>query len=199
MFKTLTLKTTLPYILILASVVGIIASTILVYDQVKIWQNPSYIAPCSLNPILSCGSVMSSNQGHVFGIPAPFFGLVLFPVIGTLGLVLATGVKLKRWIWLSMQGAVTGGVLFALWLFWVSMYKINALCPYCLVTDLSVYAMAWYVTLYNIEQNYILKSERLKPFTNFLRKYHLDILVGLLICITALILHHFWYYYGRLF
>lgn len=199
MTKSLSLKSALPYILIAASIIGLVASAVLIYDQVQIWQNPNYTAPCSLNPVLSCGSVINSKQGHVLGIPAPFLGLVMFPALATIGVILAAGVKLKRWLWLGLQMAVSGGVLFALWLFWISLYKIHALCPYCLGTDVAIYTMAWYVTLYNVEQGYILTHKRFKKLNQFSRKHHLDILIGLFLFITAFILHHFWYYYGRNF
>ncbi|CAN5398511.1 hypothetical protein BH10PAT3_BH10PAT3_8590 [soil metagenome] len=124
---------------------------------------------------------------------------VMFPALATIGVVLASGARLKRWIWLGLQAAVLGGVLFALWLFWVSLYKIHAMCPYCLATDVAVYTMAWYVTLYNIEQDYILTSKRFKRITDFSRKYHLYILITLFVLIVAFILRHFWYYYSRFF
>lgn len=197
--KKLSLKSTLPYILILASVIGILASAILIYDQVQIWRSPNFSAPCNLNPVLSCGSVINSKEGHVFGIPAPFLGLIMFPALATIGIVLSSGAKLKRWMWLGLQVAVSGGVLFALWLFWVSLFKIHALCPYCLVTDVAVYSMAWYVTLYNIEQGYILTSKRFQSINKISRKYHLAILISLFFLIAVFILHHFWYYYGRSF
>jgi len=197
--RRLTLKTTLPYILLATSFVGIIASAVLIYDQVQMWRTPDFTAPCSLNPVLSCGSVINSQQGHVFGIPAPFLGLVMFPALAAIGVVLVSGAKLKRWVWLGLQAAVLGGVVFALWLFWVSLFKIRALCPYCLVTDVAVLSMAWYVTLFNIEQGFILTSKKLKKYNEFARKHHLSLLIGLFLAIAAYILHHFWYYYGRNF
>ncbi len=199
MAKSVTLKMAVPYIILVASSIGLIASIFLVYDQVQIWQNPNYLAPCSLNPVLSCGSVINSKQGHVFGVPAPFLGLLMFPALATVGALLVAGVTLKRWIWLGLQAAVTGGVVFALWLFWVSVYKVHALCPFCLATDVAVYTMAWYVTLYNIEQGYILTSKKLRKTMTFMRVHHLDLLILLFLVITAFILNHFWYYYGQYF
>lgn len=198
-FKHLALAAVLPYILIVASIVGIVASSVLLYDQVKIWQNPNYAAPCSLNPVLSCGSVINSAQGHFFGVPAPFFGLVTFPALATIGIMLAAGTQLKRKLWLGLQAAVTGGVLFALWLFWVSLYKVRALCPYCLATDVAVLTTAWYVTLHNIEQGLLFKDEKFDRTNRLFRKHHFDILIGLFVLVGAFILHHFWYYYGRNF
>lgn len=196
---TLQLRHTLPYIIILASLVGLFASTILAYDQAQIWQNPDYNAPCNLNPVISCGSVINSGEGHVFGIPAPFLGLVSFPALAMVGVTMLAGAKLKRWFWLGLQLFLFGGVAFALWLFWLSLYRIHALCPYCLTTDVAMYTLAWYVTVFNIQQGYLLSSARYKRIASFITKHHLDILLVVLVAIAIYTLHHFWYYYGRYF
>lgn len=195
----LQLQNTLPYIIILASLVGLFASVVLAYDQAQIWQSPSYDAPCNLNPVISCGSVINSQQGHVFGIPAPFLGLVSFPAIAMVGVVMLAGAKFKRWFWMGMQLFALGGVVFALWLFWLSLYRIHALCPYCLATDAAMYTLAWYITVFNIKQGYILSAVRYKRITSFITKHHLDILLGVFLAIALFTLHHFWYYYGRYF
>lgn len=190
---------TLPVILLLSGIIGTVCALILTSDQIKVWENPRYIPACSLNPVLSCGMVITSRQGHVFGIPAPFFGIMMFPVLAVIGITILAGAKFKRWFWLGLQAAVSAGVIFALWLFWLSLYRIHALCPFCLVTDVIVYASAWYVTLRNIEAGIIAVKSRWKKIADFARKHHLDILIGLYLLIIIFILHHFWYYYGKSF
>lgn len=194
-----TLEQALPSILLVGSIIGLIASSILTYDQVQLWHNPHYAPDCNLNPLLSCGSVINSQQGHVFGIPAPFLGLVMFAALGAISLTMIAGARFKRWFWRGLQLTMIGGVVFALWLFWLSLYRIHALCPFCLLTDVAVYTMAWYVTLYNLRQHNILKGKRLIRLTEFASKHHLDILIAIFLLITAYILQHFWYYYGKYF
>jgi hypothetical protein len=56
-----------------------------------------------------------------------------------------------------------------------------------------------YVTLYNIDNKYIkLPKSWARPYA-WIRRHHLDLLVLWLVVIGALILKHFWYYYGRNF
>lgn len=186
-----------PYLLIVLGVLGIIFSLILTYDQIQVWKSPAYNPSCSLNPILSCGSVINSEEGHIFGIPGPFFGLLAFPVMVTVGVAQLAGAKFKRWFWLGMQFGVLGGAAYALWLFWLSVYQIKALCPFCLATDVVVYTALWYVTLYNIEQKVIAVPKSLAGVAAFARRHHLDILVLWLLIVTAFILQHFWYYFGK--
>ena len=189
----------LPWILTIGGILGIIFSLLLTYDQIKIWQNPNYIPSCSLNPVISCGSVINSGQGDILGIPGPFFGLISFGVLTTVGVALLAGAKFKRWFWIGLEAGVLGGLGFALWLFFVSMYRVHALCPYCLSVDVVVYTTAWYVTLYNIQAGNIKLGKKLKPITDFFVRHHLDILILWVIVVAALILNHFWYYYGKYF
>lgn len=199
LLRRLNLAQTLPYILMVGSAVGFVASSILIYDQVKIWRDPNFVPECNINPLLSCGSVINSGEGHVLGIPAPFLGLVMFTALGTLGLTILIGAKYKKWFWQGLQVAMIAGVAFALWLFWLSLYRINALCPFCLLSDAAVYIMAWYVTLYNLRLGHISVGKHTQRVSDFASRHHIDILVVLFLVIGAYILHHFWYYYGKYF
>ena len=187
----------IPFILVIGGIIGLICSFVLVYDQIKIWENPGYQPVCSLNPVLNCGSVMNSGEGKVFGIPGPFFGLITFSILTTIGMALFAGATFKRWFWLGLQAGALGGFGFGLWLFWLSLYRINALCPFCLTVDTVVAVALWYVTLYNFEQKVISVPKRLQSVPGFMRRHHLDILILWFLLVVAFILHHFWYYYSK--
>ncbi|HWZ66116.1 MAG TPA: vitamin K epoxide reductase family protein [Patescibacteria group bacterium] len=187
------------WVILIAGIVGLFCSLILVYDQVKIWQNPSYQPTCSLNPVVSCGSVISSNTGHIFGMPAPFLGLLTFPILITLGLMLVRGVRFKKQVWLLIEAGSAGGFLFATWLFFISVYQVNALCPFCIVTDVVVFTALWYVSLHNIEQGFIRLPVLMEKIRAYVLKHHLDILLIWFLLVFIFIMHHFWYYYGQFF
>ncbi len=196
--RRITLHKALPYILILGGIIGIACSLVLLNDQIRIWENPNYIPSCNFNPIISCGSVISSKQGHIFGLPAPILGLLVFPALVTTGGAILAGARLKRWFWRALELGMIGGVGFALWLFWLSLFRIHALCPFCLGVDAVTYTLFWYITLYNIEANNIsLPKGRPQKFYNWVRRHHLDILISWFLLIAAMILKHFWYYYGK--
>jgi uncharacterized membrane protein len=119
-------------VLLLCGVLGLIMAALLSIEKVDILVNPHYQPSCNINPVLSCGSVMVTPQASAFGFPNPFLGLVAFPVvIATAGLVLA-GVALPRWWWLGMSIGSSLGVGFLWWLTYQTLYRIGALCPYCL-------------------------------------------------------------------
>jgi uncharacterized membrane protein len=187
----------LPWLLVIGGVIGIICSMVLIYDQIKVWENPGYLPACDLNPIVSCGSVIGSKQGEIFGIPAPFFGLLAFPVFVTVGAAMLAGARFKRWFWQGMQLFVTGGLVFALWLFWLSMYRVHALCPFCLTVDVVTYTLFWYVTMHNFIEGNLPIPAALKSLGRFVKQHHLDILMLWFVIVIAWILHHFWYYFGQ--
>lgn len=192
----LTLEKALPWILIIGGLLAYIASFILALDKVKILENPHYVPSCNLNPVLSCGTVMLSHQANAFGFPNPFIGLGTFPVIMIVGGAMLAGAKFKRWFWLGLEAGLVLGIGFAYWLLFESIYRIHALCPYCLVVDVMLITISWYVTLYVIDNKYLrLPKGRLQKIYSWIRRHHIDILIAWFIVLIALILHHFWYYY----
>jgi uncharacterized membrane protein len=192
-----TLLTTLPYILVVFGLVMLIASFELSVDKVKLLENPSTHLICDLNPIVSCGSVIESKQGTAFGFPNPFIGLFASGVVVATGAAMIAGAKFKRWYWLALEAGTLFGMGFIGWLFFETMYRIHALCPYCMAVWVATITTFWYLSLYNIDQKNIkLPKKLLKPY-GWVRKHHLDLLILIFIIITAVILNHFWYYYGK--
>jgi uncharacterized membrane protein len=189
----------LPFILIFCGIVGLIMAAVLTYDHNKIALNPNYIPSCNLNPIIACGNVIKSKQASAFGFPNVYIGLTTFPLLVGAGMALLAGAKLKRWYWLLLEAGTVFGVGFIHWLFFETVYRIHALCPYCIGTWIVTITAFWYVTLYNIQAGHIKVPARFKPFTDFLVRHHIDILIVWFLVITALILKHFWYYYGQHF
>lgn len=189
----------LPYILLIGGVLGLIFSAVLTYDHNKIAQNPNYVPSCNLNPIVACGSVIKSKQAEAFNFPNPYVGLVAFPVVATTGMALLAGAKLKRWYWLGLEAGTVFGIGFVHWLFFETVYRIHALCPYCIGVWIVTITTFWYVTLYNLQASNIRFGQKSKSLTDFLVRHHLDILILWFLVITALTLKHFWYYYGHYF
>lgn len=193
----ITLKQALPYLLIIGGVIGYVCSFIIMFDKIKILENPHYIPSCSLNPVVSCGSVMQSKQANIFGFPNPFIGLGMFPVTIVIGAAMLAGAKFKRWFWVAFEAGLLLGLAFAYWLLFESVYRIKALCPYCLAIDVVMITVTWYVGFYVIDNFYKLKSGWLHKTYGWVRRHHLDILILWFLILIAGILNHFWYYYGK--
>lgn len=111
--------------------------------------------------------------------------------------LLAGGLVKKRWYWLTFNLITFLAVLFCHWLFYQSVYVIGNLCVYCMAVWVVTFTSFVYVTLYNIEQGYLsLKQAWWPKFAGFARRHHVDIIILWALIIFALILKHFWYFYG---
>ncbi|HEX5744577.1 MAG TPA: vitamin K epoxide reductase family protein [Candidatus Saccharimonadales bacterium] len=194
-----TLKKTLPYILIIGGIIGVVCAFALSQDRVKLASNPGAQLECSLNPVVSCVDTIKSSQGEAFGFPNPFLGLAGYAAILTIGAAMTAGARFKRWFWLAVECGLLFAFVFLAWLFFQSLYTLHVLCPYCLGVDAVTIPMFWYVTLYNIDQKHIRLPKRAKRAYKWVRRHHLDLLALSYLLIIFWILKHFWYYYGRNF
>lgn len=120
----------LGWLYLLGGAVGLLASFALAIEKIAKLRNPDYVPTCSLNPVISCGSVMDSAQAEAFGFPNPLIGIASFAVIITAGAVLLAGLRPPRWFCLGLQSGTTFGAAFVHWLIYQSLYEIGALCPY---------------------------------------------------------------------
>ncbi len=197
--KAVNIAKFLPWVLIICGIIGLIASFIIMNDKIKLLEDPSYSPSCSLNPVISCGSVMQSEQATAFGFPNPFIGLVAFPILIAVGAALKAGARFKRWFWLGLNAGTVFGVGFAHWLFFQSVYRIGALCIYCMAVWVVTIATFTYVSFHNYQQGYIKVPKSLKKIGDYKLRHHFDILVVWYLILIALILNHFWYYFSTWF
>lgn len=196
--EKLNLNTVLPYILIAAGIVGIVASFVLTYDKIHVLQNTGYQPSCNINPILSCGSVMDTEQASLLGVPNAIFGLVAFSMLLTFGVLLASGASVKKWIWIGAQLAATTGVMFMHYLFFQGVYRINAICPWCFAIWMITIPVFWYITQYNLKERNLPMPSAMRPVSAFVQKHHGDILLVWYLVIFGILIHHFWYYWSTL-
>lgn len=124
---------------LVAGVIGLVASVTLTLEKIDILLDPAYVPSCNINPILSCGSVMITPQASLLGFPNPLLGLVAFTVVVVTGLLAVTKVVLPQWYWIGLAAGLVVGAVFVHWLIFQSLYRIGALCPYCMVV--------WVVTI----------------------------------------------------
>ncbi|AYY15605.1 vitamin K epoxide reductase family protein [Actinobacteria bacterium YIM 96077] len=145
----------LGWLMVIGGAIGLFASAILAIERILLLENSDYTPSCSFNPVVSCGQVMESWQGELFGFPNPFIGVAAFPVVVTLGVVALTGARLPRWMWLGLWGGTVFGAAFVTWLFTQSVYMIGALCPYCMVVWLVMIPIFVYTTSYVLAERHL--------------------------------------------
>ncbi|WP_072814642.1 vitamin K epoxide reductase family protein [Rhodococcus zopfii] len=187
----------LSWLLLVGGLVGLGASFVLTVEKFTLAANPDYIPTCSLNPVLNCGSIMSTPQAAVFGFPNSLLGIAGFSVVAATGAALLAGARLARWYWLSLQVGVTAAAAFVHWLIIQSLYEIGALCPYCMIVWAVTVPVFWYVTLRNITYGAFIVRPRSAEQVSAAGLHLLPITVWFLI-VAALVIHRFFSYWSGL-
>lgn len=177
------------WVLTVSGTVGFAAALMLSLEQIEHLKHPGQALSCDINPLIGCGSILDTWQGHVFGIPNELIGLAACSVLITLGILLLAGTKFPRWIWQGLQIGMIAGVLFVGWFIYESLFVLNHLCPYCMVTWTAILPVAWYTTVYNLQEgNLPTWANRCKQFA---ANHHVDVIVGVFVLLIGGILLRF--------
>jgi len=196
----LTWQQALPYVLIIASIIGLMASFVLTNDKLHLLQTPTFQPSCNLNPIISCGAVMKSAQASTLGTPNSIFGLIAFSSLGMFGLMLLADASFKRWLWVSAQLFATAGVIGMHYLFFEDIFRIHAICPWCFSVWMVTIPAFFGITICNIRANRIGadRFQLTKRAAELINKYSTDLLVLWYLVIFSILLTKFWYYWKTL-
>jgi len=141
------------WILLVTGIIGIFASIELIIQKIAVLKNPDFVPNCDINPVLSCGSVINTEQASLFGFPNPILGVIGFTVVIMFGALLLTGVVLPKAMWLGLNLGALAGMVFVIWLVTQSLYVIGALCPWCMVVWSITIPIFWQVTTDNLVSN----------------------------------------------
>lgn len=177
---------------LIAGVLGLAAAAALTVEKIEILIDPSYIPSCSLNPVLSCGSVMITPQASVFGFPNSLIGIVGFTVVLVTGVLAVARVSLPRWYWAGLTIGTALGTVFVHWLIFQSLYRIGALCPYCMVV--------WVVTipLLVIAASIALRADTATGVAGALYQWRWSLVALWFTAVLLMILVRFWNYWSTL-
>lgn len=191
---------TLRWFYLAAGGVGLAAAAVLLIERIELLEDPNYVPPCNISPILSCGSVMTTDQASLFGFPNPIIGVAAFPVVLTTAVVLVAGAQLARWYWNGLLVGATAGVVFVHWLMFQSLYRIGALCPYCMVVWAVTIPIFWYTALRQARTS-VAAGTGTGPaarVVGFATEYHGVLLTLWYLGIAGLITRRFWSYWVTL-
>jgi len=141
--------------LLIASAVGLYAAASLVldklsyYEQLAAGKTPNL--SCNLNPIVGCSQVINTAQASIFwNLPNPVIGVVAWSALGALAVALLAQRRLPAWFWIGLQAGVLGGIVMVSWLEQQTIFHLNALCPWCMVTWSVMIPTFWVVTTRNV-------------------------------------------------
>lgn len=172
-------------IMVVGAVLGLFASFTLSIEAVELAKNSNAVLPCDFAAALSCSTVGKHPTASILGFPNAFVGVISFSVMLT---VAVAGLMKTRYPKLFMYLAWAGGVaglVFATWMFLISVFVIGVLCPWCLTTDIATLVVLWALTRYNIRENnlYMQKGTQ-KKMERFVTKNY-DVMVSVGIAVIA--------------
>lgn len=138
------------WILVVSGLIGLVAAIELIIQKISVLSDPDFVPNCDINPVLSCGSVINTEQASLFGFPNPVLGVIGFTIVIMFGALLFAGVELPRSMWLGLNIGALAGMIFVIWLVSQSLYVIGALCPWCMVVWAVTIPIFWQVTTDNL-------------------------------------------------
>ena len=148
--------------MLFSSLISLTASFVLSVDALELARNPGADLACNINSVISCGTVGATWQANLLGFPNAYLGLIAEPVVITIAVASLAKVKCPRGFMLAAQIVYTIGLVFAYWLFYQSMFHINALCPWCLLVTLSTTLVFSSLTHVNIRDNNLFLPPRVQ-------------------------------------
>lgn len=184
--------------MLIGAILSLIAAFVLSVEAVDLARNPNAQLSCSVNVIINCATVAKHPSAALFGFPNSFLGLIAEPVVITVAIAGLAGAKFPRKFMVVAQLCYTLGFVFAYYLLYMSMFVIQALCPWCLLVTLSTTFVFFSMTRYNIrEDNLYLSARQAKRAKAFIRKDYDKLVLGIIVVtvIAGIILK----YSGELF
>jgi uncharacterized membrane protein len=150
------------WMLVITGFLGLLAAWVITLDKMELLKNADFKPACSINEVMSCGSIMQSDQAEAFGFPNPLLGLVAYGAVIAIGMGLLAGARYRRWFWLGLQAGTLFGVSFCTWLMYQSLYDIGALCLWCCLVWAATIVMFWYTTVHNIRHRVLRVPEGMR-------------------------------------
>ncbi|MFT2816091.1 vitamin K epoxide reductase family protein [Leifsonia sp. A12D58] len=148
--------------LIIAGAIGFAAAFALTIDKIHLLQDADAQLSCNFSVLIGCGTNLNSWQGSLFGFPNPLIGIAAWSVVITIGMAILAGARFARWFWLGLNVGVIGAMAFVIWLISQSIYVLDILCPWCMVTWVVVIPLFFAVTLYNLKSGNIPAKESVR-------------------------------------
>lgn len=173
--------------MLVGSVLSLLASFVLSVEAVELAKNPNANLSCSINVVLNCATVNNHPTGTLFGFPNSFIGMMAEPIVITVAIAGLAGVRFPRLFMFVAQIFYTLGLIFALYLLYVSMFIIGALCPWCLLVTLTTILVWFAITRYNLREDnlYLPKSLRKKAHGWLDKDYDKFIMATLILIIVS--------------
>jgi uncharacterized membrane protein len=81
-----------------------------------------------------CAAVAASPYAKFLGVPTATWGLAAYVAVGALSAWLARA-RTAAWLPLAVLGLTAFGLTFSLYLLWIQIAVLNAVCSWCAASD----------------------------------------------------------------
>ncbi|MDB5167417.1 MAG: Vitamin epoxide reductase [Candidatus Saccharibacteria bacterium] len=173
--------------MLIGAAFSLLAAFVLSVESIDIAKNPNAQLSCSINAVINCATVARHPSASLLGFPNSFLGLVAEPVVITVAIAGLAGVKFPRRFLFTAQIFYAAGFVFAYYLFFTSMFVIQALCPWCLLVTLSTTFVFFSMARYNIREDnlYLPRAVAAKAKAFITRDYDKFTLAIIVVAIIA--------------
>ncbi len=146
--------------MLISAVLSLIAAFVLSVESFHLAMNPNAELSCSVNAVLNCASVMKHPSAELFGFPNSYIGLIAEPIVITVAIAGLAGIRFPRPFMAAAQIGYTAGLIFAYYLFFISVNVIGALCPWCLLVTVSTTLVFMSLLHFNIREDNLYLTEK---------------------------------------
>ena len=143
--------TGLAFFLIIAGIIAFAAAFALTLDYIRLLEDPNAQLSCSFSVLIGCATNLAAPQGAVLGFPNSLIGLAAWSALITIGVAILAGARFARWFWVGLNLGMLGAMIFVIWLIIESIFVLDVLCPWCMVTWAVTTPVFLAVTLYNFK------------------------------------------------
>ncbi|WP_022885234.1 vitamin K epoxide reductase family protein [Glaciibacter superstes] len=150
--------------LVIAGLIGLTAAFVLTLDKFALLEDPDAQLSCNFSVLVGCSTNLSAWQGSVFGFPNPLIGVAAWSVVITIGMAILANARFSRWFWIGLNLGMTAAVTFVIWLIYQSIFLLDVLCPWCMVTWAVTIPGFLAVTFYNVKSRHIPSTASVRRF-----------------------------------
>jgi uncharacterized membrane protein len=152
----------LAWVLTVGGVLGLWAAVMLVLSEIEVARDPNASLACDFNPLVGCGTFITTWQAHVLGPPNAVVGTAAFGAVSAVGLVLLARGRVARWFWRTLTVGVTLAMVWVLWFQYQALFVIRGLCPYCLVVWTVMIPVFVHVWVRSVQAGHVPAGEGLR-------------------------------------
>lgn len=176
--------------MLIGSLLSLLASFVLSVEAIQLAKDPNASLSCNVNVVLNCATVAKHPTAEMLGFPNSFFGMMAEPVVVTVAIAGLAGIKFPRRFMRWAQAGYTIGLAYALYLFGISFFVIQALCPWCLLVTLTTLLVWFSITRYNIrEKNFPVSKTLQRKLNNFIENdYDKVVMLAIVVALIAAII-----------